>query len=200
MATVDSSIEVNVPVQTAYNQWTQFEEFPRFMEGVRQVQQMGDERLYWQAELGGEMKEWYAVITRQVPDQVIAWESEGGTRNDGTVVFKPLGADRTEIELHINYEPEGMKEEVGSAIGAVSRRVKGDLDRFKEYIETRGLETGGWRGEIQHGESREPGSSGMGTSPTRDPGMTERDTMPGRDTIPGREPGESAPGSGERPL
>jgi uncharacterized membrane protein len=158
MAKVDSTVEVDVPVQTAYNQWTQFEEFPRFMEGVKEVRQLDDERLYWSAELGGEKKEWYAVITRQVPDQVLAWESEGGARNDGTVVFKPIDGGRTEIELHINYEPEGMKEDVGSAVGIVSRRVKGDLDRFKEFIETRGTETGGWRGEIRHGAEDTPES------------------------------------------
>ena len=153
MASVDSTIEVEVPVQTAYNQWTQFEEFPNFMEGVREVQQLDDERLYWKAEVGGEEKEWYAHITRQVPDNVLAWESEGGVKNDGTVVFKAIDSARTEIELHLDFEPEGMKEEVGSALGVVSRRVEGDLKRFKEFIETRGTETGAWRGEIRHGAS-----------------------------------------------
>ncbi|HWC30055.1 MAG TPA: SRPBCC family protein [Dehalococcoidia bacterium] len=169
MATVDSTIEVAVPVQTAYNQWTQFEEFPQFMEGVREVKQLSDERLFWSTEVGGEPKEWYAVITRQVPDEVLAWESEGGTRNDGTVVFKPLEGDRTEIELHINYEPEGLKEDVGSMIGVVSRRVEGDLKRFKEFIEARGVETGGWRGEIRHASPDDEQSQmyrkGMDTAP-----------------------------------
>src|SRR5918999_540672 len=103
MPRVDKSIEVNVPLTTAYNQWTQFEEFPRFMEGVKEVQQLGDERLHWVAEIGGERKEWYARITRQVPDEVLAWESEGGTLNSGTVIFKPIDVDTTEIELHIDY-------------------------------------------------------------------------------------------------
>jgi uncharacterized membrane protein len=209
VAKVDSTIEVEVPVQTAYNQWTQFEEFPRFMEGVREVRQLDDERLYWSAEIGGEMKEWYAVITRQVPDEVVAWESEGGARNDGTVVFKPIDAQHTEIELHINFEPEGMKEEVGSALGAVSRRVQGDLNRFKEFVETRGAETGAWRGEISHGQTQAPGSgtgsTGMDTAP-RPPegtqgrpgygstgGLNDDQTQLGRSE-------DGAPGSGSSPA
>ena len=151
MARVDKTIEVDVPLQTAYNQWTQFEEFPRFMEGIKEVQQLEDERLHWSAELGGEPKEWYARITRQVPDEVIAWESEGGTMNSGTVIFKPAEDGKTEIELHMDYEPEDFKEQVGGALGFVSRRVSGDLERFKEFIETRGVETGSCRGEIMHG-------------------------------------------------
>ena len=185
MAKVDSKIEVEVPVQTAYNQWTQFEEFPRFMEGVEEVRQMGDERLHWAAQISGERKEWDALITRQVPDEVIAWESQGGTRNDGTVIFKPIDGGRTEIELHINYEPEGMKEDVGSAMGVVSRRVEGDLKRFKEFIETRGRETGAWRGEISHGETGGQGMSGRGgidTAPDRPEGGMGR---PGLDDEPG---------------
>jgi uncharacterized membrane protein len=151
VASVDKTIEVKVPVRTAYNQWTQFEEYPRFMEGIQEVQQMGDERLHWAAEVGGEHKEWYAHITRQVPDEVIAWESEGGVINNGTVIFKPKDANITEIELHMDYETEGMKEKVGDVVGVVSRRVEGDLKRFKEFVETRGTETGAWRGEIIHG-------------------------------------------------
>lgn len=148
---VDKTIKVDVPISTAYNQWTQFEEFPRFMEGVQQVEQMSDERLHWVADVGGETKEWYARITRQVPEEVIAWEGEGGQMQGGTVIFHPLDDGKTEIEVHMDYEPEGMKEEVGSALGVVSRRVSGDLDRFKEFVENRGVETGGWRGEIIHG-------------------------------------------------
>jgi uncharacterized membrane protein len=151
MAKIDKKIEVNVPLSAAYNQWTQFEEFPRFMEGVQQVEQLSDERLHWVADIAGEKKEWYARITRQVPDEVLAWESEGGAMNDGTVIFKPLDAGKTEIELHLNYDPEGFKEQVGGALGVVSRRVSGDLERFKEFIETRGVETGAWRDEIIHG-------------------------------------------------
>ena len=148
MATVEKTIEVNVPVQTAYNQWTQFEEFPRFMEGVEEVRQLDNERLYWKAEVGGETKEWHARITRQVPDQMICWESEGGTMNSGMVSFQSATDGKTEVHLRMEYEPEGIKEQVGDALGVLSRQVQGDLDRFKEFIETRGMETGAWRGEI----------------------------------------------------
>jgi uncharacterized membrane protein len=152
---VDKKIEVDVPVRTAYNQWTQFEEFPRFMEGVEEVEQLDDERLHWAAEVGGERKEWYARITRQVPDEVLAWEGEGGPVAGGTVIFKPINENRTEIELHVDYDPEGFKEQVGSAVGVVDRQVAGDLKRFKDFIETRGVETGQWRGEIIHGAKDE---------------------------------------------
>jgi uncharacterized membrane protein len=160
MAKVDSTIEVKVPLETAYNQWTQFEEFPRFMEGIREVRQLSDERLFWSAEIGGEPKEWHALITQQIPDTIVAWESEEGARNAGTVMFKRLDPDRTEVELHIEFEPESMKEEVGAAIGTVSRRVEGDLKRFKDFIEARGQETGAWRGEITDGEAGYVGGSG----------------------------------------
>lgn len=151
MAKVDTKVTVDVPLETAYNQWTQFEDFPRFMEGVQEVQQLSDERLFWAAEIGGEHKEWYARILRQVPNEVLAWESEGGVVNSGTVIFKPEGADKTEIELHMEYEPEDFKEKAGDFLGFVSRRVTADMKRFKEFIEARGVETGGWQGEIKHG-------------------------------------------------
>jgi hypothetical protein len=167
MATIEKTIEVDVPVQTAYNQWTQFEEFPHFMEGVREVRQLDDERLYWAAEVGGERKEWYARITRQVPDEVIAWESEGGALNSGTVSFMPAEGAKTEVKLFMEYEPEDFKEQVGDALGVVSRRVEGDLKRFKEFIESRCSETGSWRGQIP-GDASETtgryGASGQGGS------------------------------------
>jgi len=152
MATVEKKIEVEVPVQTAYNQWTQFEEFPRFMEGVKEVRQLDNSRLYWAAEIGGERKEWYARITRQVPDQVVAWESEGGTINSGIVSFHPSEGMKTEVELHMEYEPESAKEKAGDVLGFVSRKVESDLKHFKEFIETRRTETGAWRGEISERE------------------------------------------------
>jgi uncharacterized membrane protein len=153
---VEKDIEVNVPVRTAYNQWTQFEEFPRFMEGVKSVEQLSDERLHWVAEVGGQQKDWNARITRQVPDEVLAWTSEGGATNNGTVIFKPGGNDNsTNIALHLEFVPEDFKEQVGGAMGFVSRRVEGDLKRFNEFIESQSSETGAWRGEIQHGESQE---------------------------------------------
>ncbi|HEX5370504.1 MAG TPA: SRPBCC family protein, partial [Dehalococcoidia bacterium] len=153
MTSVDKKIQVELPVQTVYNQWTQFEEYPEFMEGVQSVEQTANERLHWSAEVGGVAREWDALITRQVPDQVIAWESEGGAGVDGTVVFHPLDRDRTEIELHMGYEAEGLKEQVGGALGFLSRKVDSDLKRFKDYVEHRGIESGAWRGEIAHGRS-----------------------------------------------
>ena len=154
---VDQKIDVNVPRDRVYNQWTQFEEYPRFMEGIVEVEQLDDTRLRWVAEVSGERKEWYAKILRQVPDEVVSWESEGGTVNSGTVIFKPLDGNRTEVEVHMEFEPEGVKEQVGGALQVPDRRVAGDLKRFKEFIETRGTETGGWRGEVEHGAPRDRG-------------------------------------------
>ena len=158
MKTIEQSIEVDVPVNTAYNQWTQFEEFPRFMEGVQQVEQLDDTRLHWVADVAGERKEWYANITRQVPDEVIAWESEGGNANGGTIVFTPINTQRTKIDVFMDIEPEGMKEKVGSFIGIPGATVKGDLERFKDFIENRNFETGKWRGEVRHGAPDDPQS------------------------------------------
>ena len=148
MAKIDKSIEVGVPLTTAYNQWTQFEEFPRFMEGVEYVKQLDDSHLHWKADIGGVEREWNAEITDQVPDEIIAWRSTDGPLHAGMVTFEALGPDRTNVMLGIEYEPEGMTEGVGSALGLVSARVEGDLERFKEFIEERGRETGAWRGEI----------------------------------------------------
>ena len=156
---VEKDINVNVPVSTAYNQWTQFEDFPRFMEGVKSVEQLSDERLHWVAEVAGKQKDWNARITEQVPDRVLAWVSEGGATNNGTVIFKP-GEDgnSANIQLHLEFVPEDFQEQVGGALGFVSRQVEGDLKRFKEFIEARSSETGAWRGEIRHGESEEKAS------------------------------------------
>ena len=149
MTTIEKTIEINVPVRTAYNQWTQFEEFPKFMEGVRQVQQKDDTKLHWSAEIGGQTKEWDAKITEQIPDERVAWKSEGGEANAGVVTFHRISDDQTRISLQMDYEPEGMMEKAGDAMGFMSRRVEGDLKRFKEFIENRGVETGQWRGEVR---------------------------------------------------
>ena len=152
MARVEESIEVNVPVSTAYNQWTQFEEFPKFMEGVESVTQIDDTHLHWVAEIGGKQHEWDAEITRQEPDREIAWRALDGHYTSGFVTFEPLGEDRTRINVVLEHETEGLVETLGSALGADSRRVKGDLERFKELIESRGVESGAWRGEVREGE------------------------------------------------
>jgi uncharacterized membrane protein len=149
MSVIEKSIELDVPVRTAYNQWTQFEEFPKFMEGVRQVEQLDDKRLHWKAIVGGKEEEWNAVITEQIPDQRIAWKSEGGAPNGGAVMFQPLSDAKSKIMLHLEYEPQGMMEKAGDATGMVTQRVEGDLRRFKDYIETRGQETGAWRGTVK---------------------------------------------------
>lgn len=163
MATVEKSIEINLPVHTVYNQWTQFEEFPQFMEGIREVRQLDDKRLHWRAEIGGREEEWDAEIVEQVPDQRIAWRSLGGSPNAGAVAFHPIDSARTKVTLRMDYQPQGVLETVGSALGVVSGRVEGDLERFKRYIETRGRETGGWRGEI-HGDrvTGQGGQAGQG--------------------------------------
>jgi uncharacterized membrane protein len=152
MARVEESIEVNVPVSTAYNQWTQFEEFPKFLDGVESVKQIDDTHLRWVAEIGGKREEWEAEITEQKPDKKIAWKAREGHRNSGTVTFEPLGDNQTRINVVMEHETEGMVESLGSALGADSRKVKGDLERFKELVESRGAETGAWRGEVRQGD------------------------------------------------
>lgn len=149
METVEKTVDIDVPVRTAYNQWTQFEEFPRFMEGVESVKQLDDTRLHWVANIGGERKEWDARITEQIPDQRIAWRSEGGEFTAGAVSFRALDSNRTQVTVHFNYEPKGITEKIGDMLGVVSNRIEGDLERFKDFIETRGRETGGWRGTVR---------------------------------------------------
>jgi uncharacterized membrane protein len=150
MAKIEKSIDANVPVRTAYNQWTQFEEFPRFMEGIEQVRQIDDTHLRWVANVGGKRKEWTARITEQIPDERVAWTSEGGARNAGVVTFHKLAPDKTRIMLQLEYEPEDLTETVGDALGFMTRRVAGDLERFTDFIEARGRETGHWRGEVRN--------------------------------------------------
>lgn len=149
MAHVEASIVVERPVQTVYNQWTQFESFPEFMQGVEKVVQTDDTHLHWQATIAGASREWDAEIVEQVPDQRVAWRSVGGEANGGIVTFRPLAADRTEVHARIEYEPEGLAEKAADAAGVVQRRTAGDLERFKEFIEGRAAETGAWRGRVQ---------------------------------------------------
>ncbi|HEX2128072.1 MAG TPA: SRPBCC family protein [Solirubrobacterales bacterium] len=147
-AAVEQSIEINVPVDTAYNQWTQFEEFPRFMEGVEEVRQLDDRRLHWVAEFGGSRHEWDAEIVEQHPDERVAWRNTDGKENAGVVTFHKLDDSKTRVTVQLDYVPEGIRESLGSALNFDERRVKGDLERFKSFLEERGQETGAWRGDI----------------------------------------------------
>ena len=154
MAKVTKSMTINVPVHTAYNQWTQFESFPQFMEGVKDVRQTDDKHMHWKAEIAGKQEEWDAEIVEQIPDQRIAWRSTTGQPNAGAVDFHRVDDNTTEITLVIETEPKGLVETVGGALGFLDRRVEGDLERFKEFIEKRGSETGAYRGEIQGNDVR----------------------------------------------
>ena len=143
------SIDVNVPVSTAYNQWTQFESFPNFMEGVERIDQLTPTKTHWVTNIAGVKREFDAEITEQHPDERVAWTSVDGAKNAGVVTFHRLAADKTRVMLQMDYEPEGLVENVGDKLGIVGRRAEGDLKRFKEFIESRGVEEGGWRGDVQ---------------------------------------------------
>ena len=151
---IADSLEVNVPVSAAYNQWTQFEDFPLFMEGVDHVQQLDDTRLHWAATVAGRKAEWDAKILEQHPDKQISWISEDGKKTRGTVTFEPRGDSKSLVRLSMSYQAEGPAELLGSAAGLDSRRVRGDLERFKELIESRGTESGAWRGEVKAGQKK----------------------------------------------
>jgi uncharacterized membrane protein len=148
MAQVTDSVDVAVPVRTAYNQWTQFEEFPRFMDGVEEIRQPDDTHLHWVAEFGGKREEWEAEVTEQRPDERVAWAARGGKGNAGVVTFHRLDEDSTRVTVQMDWEPEGVLENVGATLGFDDRQVSKDLERFKEMIEDRGIESGGWRGEV----------------------------------------------------
>ncbi|MFC4531944.1 SRPBCC family protein [Sphaerisporangium dianthi] len=148
MSTIEHSVDVAVPVRTAYNQWTQFESFPEFMEGVESVKQIDDTRLAWNVQVAGVHREFEAEITEQHPDERVAWRSLEEPRQGGVVTFQPLDADSTRVMLQMEFDPEGIVETVGDKLQLVRMRVHGDLERFKRFIESRGRETGGWRGEV----------------------------------------------------
>jgi uncharacterized membrane protein len=153
VATIEKTIDVDVPVSVAYDQWTQFEEFPRFMTGVKEVRQLDDGHVHWVAEIGGERKEWDAEIVEQEPDRVVAWRSTGGLGNRGRVEFEPMDSGaRTRVSVEMDYETEGMKESLGAFVGTDSRQVEKDLERFRELVEARQAPTGAWRGTIESGE------------------------------------------------
>jgi len=148
MAIVEKSIQVSVPVATAYNQWTQFEEFPKFMEGVKEVHQTDPTHLKWVAQIAGQKREWEAEITQQVPDQTIQWRSLDGTPNAGTVNFEPISGSQTKINLSMEFEPQGIVEQAGKVTGAIDTQIEEDLARFKKLIESMGVESGAWRGTV----------------------------------------------------
>lgn len=172
MASIAKSIEIDLPVSTVYNQWTQFEEFPKFMSGIRSVVQLDDKRLHWVAEIAGRTEEWDAEIFEQTPDQKIAWRSIGGKENAGIVRFDKMADNRTRVELEMFYEPEGIAEKAADALGVVSGRVSGDLKRFKEFIEGRQVESGAWRGEIRGGEVTDEADTLGGTRAGSTPNLS----------------------------
>jgi uncharacterized membrane protein len=152
MASITESIDVQVPVRTAYDQWTQFEQFPQFMEGVQSVEQIDDTHLHWVAEAGGKQHAWTAEIVEQRPDERVAWKAIEGHGNAGVVTFHHLGEAETRVTVQMEHDTAGLMESLGSVLGMDSRRVQGDLERFKELVESRGVETGAWRGEVERGE------------------------------------------------
>jgi hypothetical protein len=153
MGATTHSIDVSAPLKAVYNQWTKFEEFPRFMEGVIDIRRHGPKTLLWKVNIGGKDKQWEAEIVEQLPDTRIVWESIDGTQNRGVISFESLEFERTRITLTIEYEPEGFLEMAGDALGIPSNQVEGDLKRFRDYIEKNAMETGNWRGQIDAGES-----------------------------------------------
>ena len=150
---VEKSVVVDVPVETVYDQWTQFEEFPHFMGGISEVRQLDDKTLHWTAEIGGVKREWKASILEQVPNEKVAWAATEGATNAGAVYFAPAGAGKTNVRLELEYEPEGLVEKVGDKVGIVERRAEADLEKFKSFIEDAGYATGAWRGTV-------PGAAG----------------------------------------
>jgi len=154
MSEIIETVDVEVPVRVAYDQWTQFEDFPLFMDGVEKVRQLDDTHIAWTADVGGVTKSWTAEITEQKPDERIAWHAVEGARNAGVVTFHRLADDVTRVTLQLDVEPEGPVETAGDALGFVARRAKGDMERFKKFIESRDSETGAWRGTVESGTGR----------------------------------------------
>ena len=157
MTKVEHRILVNVPVSVAYNQWTQFEDFPHFMGGIKKVTQLSDDRLEWVAEIAGVRRKWEATILEQIPDRKVAWAATEGATNAGEVTFEDIGGGQTSVRLTLEYEPEGLVEEVGDKLNVVENRTKKDLERFKELVESEGYATGAWRGTIEN----VPGTPGI---------------------------------------
>lgn len=148
VSTVMKAVDVDVPLSTAYNQWTQFESFPEFMDGVERVQQIDDTHTHWVTRIGGITREFDATITEQHPDERVAWTSDSGPTHAGVITFHRLGPDRTRVTAQMDIDPDTFLEKVADKAGLLETRVDGDLHRFKQYIESRGRETGSWRGDV----------------------------------------------------
>ncbi|WP_329084385.1 MULTISPECIES: SRPBCC family protein [unclassified Streptosporangium] len=160
MSSIEQSVDVNVPIRTAYNQWTQFESFPEFMEGVESIKQLSDTRTAWVVEIAGVHREFEAEITEQHPDERVAWKSVERPHQAGVVTFHHLGPDTTRVTLQMEYDPEGFVETVGDRLQIVRLRVRGDMERFKTFIEARGDETGAWRGDVPGPHERDTAGAG----------------------------------------
>jgi len=193
VSTIEKSIDVHVPVRTVYNQWTQFESFPAFMAGVDRVTQVTDTLTHWETTIAGAHREFDAEITEQHPDERIAWRTVDGSPHGGVVTFHRLDDKTTRVAVQMEYEPESLAEKAGAALGVVGNRVRSDLERFKEFIETRGQETGAWRGDVprspQRGEAQAPGQADRG-------GTSARSVPPGG--TPPQPPTTPGPGSAQR--
>lgn len=172
---VEKQIELNVPVRTAYNQWTQFEDFPHFMGGVESVTQLSDDRLKWVARIAGVRREWEAKILEQIPDRKVAWASIEGATNAGAVEFEEAGGGRTTLRLTMEYQPEGAVEKIGDMLHVVERQAEADLKKFKEFIEDEGYETGAWRGTVHHGAVDPSGGETAGMAGGTDASWSETD-------------------------
>ncbi|WP_261566114.1 SRPBCC family protein [Frankia gtarii] len=203
-STVQESIEVHVPIRTAYNQWTQFESFPNFMDGVESIAQLDNTHTHWKIKVGGQEREFDATITEQLPDERVAWKSTEGTTHAGVVTFHRLADDETRVTVQMDWKPEGLAEKAGAAVGLDDRRVKADLKRFKSFIEHRETETGSWRGEVPRPDATGPDATGpAGSAGGYREGRAPDDASggaPGASGFPGSGGSSGAPGSGGAPY
>lgn len=173
MSTVEESIDVAVPVNTAYNQWTQFETFPHFMKGVESVTQVTEKESRWVTKVGGVERTFDTTVTEQHPDERVAWKSTDGKSHAGVVTFHRLSDTETRVTVQLDWDPETFAEKVGAVLGADDHRVKGDLKRFKDFIESRGTETGSWRGNVDAAPTAATGDPGLKAAPTADPSLDD---------------------------
>ncbi|MFF4173321.1 SRPBCC family protein [Streptomyces sp. NPDC001744] len=186
MSTVEQTIDVDVPVRNVYDQWTQFEEFPHFMEGVEEIRQIDDRHTHWRTKVAGVRREFDTEIVDQLPDERVAWRTvDGEVRQKGVVTFQRLDEGRTRVRLAMEVEPEGVVEKAGDALGILDLRVKGDLKRFKEFIEERGRATGGWRGRVRPSDAAGPADA-QGPSGTSSPGFGTPPVPPAGPGVPGQ--------------